>query len=392
MNLYPCATRVSLLFLSVFLISGCNESTAPDAESSIPHVKTTRVTPRPFEMTAELPGRIEPVRIAQVRARITGIVLKRNFVEGADVQAGQVLFEIDPAPFKADLAKAKGGLSDADARLYEAQSLVKRYQPLVKKDLVSQQAFDQAMSAYKSALAMKESARASLETAKINLGYATVRAPISGRIGRAQVTEGALVSQNDSSSMATIQQLDTVYADFQQSVSQVLAIRKAVSVGKLQKTDDKSLPVYISAEGDNEQHRGTLLFTDITVDRETGQVSLRGIFPNKDDLLLPGMYVRVRLGQGIDPKAVLIPQRAVHRDLDGKASVYIVRDDRTVEQRYITTGKMYGSEWHILEGLNSGDEIVISGAAVEGQKVVPEPYRQDIASNKTGNGQSSRSL
>jgi len=372
----------AVMLSAALLTTGCDENQTAESGQSEPVVKTITTASRPFELSADLPGRIEPLRIAQVRARVTGIVLKRHFVEGADVQAGQVLFSVDPAPFRAEAANARGALAKAEAQLYEASAQIKRYEPLVKKNVISRQTYDTALASYRSAVATLDSAKASLETANINLGYAEVRAPISGRIGRALVTEGALVSQTDTTAMATIQQLDNVYADFQQPVADVLNIKNALSKGLLEHGESNTLPVYITLDNSAGQRVGKLLFTDITVDRGTGQVSLRGIFPNQDDVLLPGMYVRVRVGQGIDPKAILVPQRAVHRDLDGKASIMIVSKDGAVEKRYVSTGKMYGSQWHIMNGLENGDKVIVSGSAAEGQKVKSEPYVDESATEK----------
>jgi len=307
---------------------------------------------------------------------VAGIVLSRNFVEGADVKAGDVLFRIDPAPFKAALSRAEGELAKAQAAVSDAQAVVKRYTPLVKIEAVSQQDFDTANTTLKSALAARRSAQADVETAQLNLDYATVKAPISGRIGRAQVTEGALVGQNEATPMATIQQLDPVYVDFNQPVGDMLRMRAAMQNGSLGEGEGASISITI--DGTDQQREGRLLFSDIAVDRSTGQVALRGEFANPDVLLLPGMYVRVRTHQGVDPEAILVPQRAVTRSTDGKPQVLVVGADDVVETRAVQTGTMRGSDWHITEGLAAGDRVIVGGvsAAVPGQKVSVTPVSE----------------
>lgn len=345
---------------------------APDA----PFVETVTVQPRPLTLTSELPGRIEAVRVAEVRARVAGIVLTRNFQEGADVKQGQVLFRIDPAPLQATLSRAQGELARAEATLSDAQAVVKRYTPLVAIEAVSQQDFDAAQTAMKTAQAARQSAQAEVETARLNLTYATVTAPISGRIGRAMVTEGALVGQNEATPLAIIQQIDTVYADFRQPVADAQQLR--ASVAAAQKTGanlkDTQPRITLSVDGMEQKREGQLLFSDISVDRNTGQVLLRGQFPNADGMLLPGMYVRVTAEQGMDPQAILVPQRAVQRSADGSAQVVVVGADDVAQARPVRTGSMHGAQWRITEGLQPGDRVVVGGNASPGAKVqVTEP-------------------
>lgn len=355
--------------VAVVLVGGCGK-----ADQALPppppRVEVITVQPRALALASELPGRIEPVRVAEVRARVAGIVLSRQFQEGATVKAGDVLFRIDPAPFKAALSRAEGEAARAEAELFDAQSVVKRYEPLVKIEAVSQQDFDAAQAKLKSAQASRQSALAAVETAKLNLGYATVTAPISGRIGRALVTEGALVGQNEATPMALIQQLDPVYADFKQPVGEVLRLREALAEGKLTQQGG-SATISISIDGTDQKRDGQLLFSDITVDRNTGQVSMRGQFRNADGFLLPGMYVRVHTGQGTDPHAILVPQRAVQRSPDGKAEVLVVGEDDVVQARSVRTGSMHGAEWRIVEGLRPGERVIVGGAnaAQAGAKV-----------------------
>ncbi len=347
------------------VLAGCGK--APEqaaAPPPAPNVDVVTVQPRALALSSDLPGRIEAVRVAEVRARVPGIVLSRHFKEGADVKAGELLFRIDPAPLKTTLARAQAELARTDAAVFDAQAVVRRYTPLVEIEAVSKQDFDAAQTTLKSAQAARQSAQADVETARLNLDYATVKAPIAGRIGRALVTEGALVGQNETTAMATIQQLDPVYADFKQPVADMLRLREA-------RKGQGTVPISITVDGTEHKRDGELLFSDITVDRGTGQVSLRGQFANPDGMLLPGMYVRVHTGQGTEPAAILVPQRAVQRSGDGTSSVLLVGKDEVVESRTVRMGAMQGAEWQVKEGLQGGERVIVSGAASArpGQKV-----------------------
>ncbi len=362
----------AVALLAVLGLAGCEQKQQQDhAASTAPkEVEAIAVKAESFTVVDELPGRIEPVRVAQVRARVAGIVLTRNFEEGADVKAGAVLFQIDPAPFKAALSKAQGDLARTEATLFETQATVKRYESLVEIEAVSRQTFDTARSALQNAIAAKKSAQADVETARLNLGYATVKAPISGRIGRAMVTEGALVGQGETTLLATIQQLDPVYADFTQPVADALQMRAAIQEGRLPKGGEDALS--LSVDGTDYKSTGTLLFTDVAVDRTTGQVSLRARFANPKGVLLPGMYVRVRTPQRVDANAILVPQRAVQRSSDGAARVMVIAQDGTVEVRPVKTGAMQDSRWQITEGLKAGEQVVVGNMTElnSGDKVV----------------------
>lgn len=364
----------AIALLAALGLAGCEQKPQQDpAASAAPkEVEAVAVKAESFTVVDELPGRIEPVRVAQVRARVAGIVLTRNFEEGADVRAGAVLFQIDPAPFKAALSKAQGDLARTEATLFETQATVKRYESLVEIEAVSRQTFDTARSALQNAAAARKSAQADVETARLDLGYATVRAPISGRIGRAMVTEGALVGQGETTLLATIQQLDPVYADFTQPVADALQMRAAIQEGRLPKGGEDALS--LSVDGTDYQSSGTLLFTDVAVDRTTGQVSLRARFANPKGVLLPGMYVRVRTPQRVDANAILVPQRAVQRSSDGAARVLVIAQDGTAEARPVKTGAMQDSRWQITEGLKEGEQVIIGNMTGinPGDKVVPK--------------------
>ncbi len=364
----------AIALLAALGLASCEQKPQQDpAASAAPkEVEAVAVKAESFTVVDELPGRIEPVRVAQVRARVAGIVLTRNFEEGADVKAGAVLFQIDPAPFKAALSKAQGDLARTEATLFETQATVRRYESLVEIEAVSRQTFDTARSALQNAAAAKKSAQADVETARLDLGYATVRAPISGRIGRAMVTEGALVGQGETTLLATIQQLDPVYADFTQPVADALQMRAAIQEGRLPKGGEDALS--LSVDGTDYQSSGTLLFTDVAVDRTTGQVSLRARFANPKGVLLPGMYVRVRTPQRVDANAILVPQRAVQRSSDGAARVLVIAQDGTAEARPVKTGAMQDSRWQITEGLKEGEQVIIGNMTGlnPGDKVVPK--------------------
>lgn len=353
--------RAACVTVAAFVITGCSKQ-EQGWDQGPPPVEVVTVSSRAYTATRALPGRIEPVRSAEVRARVAGIVMKRSFEEGADVQAGDVLFEIDPRPLRAELSRAEGALARAQASVDDTQAVFKRYEPLVEIEAVSQQDFEAAKAAYQSATAERRSAQAEVEAARLNLGYSTVVAPISGRIGRALVTEGALVGQGEATPLAVIQQIDPVYADFQRPIAEAMRLRRTQASGE-------AASISISLEGEEEQRVGKLLFSDITVDRGTGQISLRGEFPNPDGLLLPGMYVRVHIADNGPRQAILIPQRAVRPAGEGRGHVVVVGDGDVAEAREVRVGEMVAGEWLILEGLNDNERIVINGAAVPGEPV-----------------------
>ena len=360
-------------------LAGCGDDPAVEATAQAPvPVQTVTVANETLALASTLPGRVEPIRVAEVRARVAGIVLHKRFEEGADVKAGDVLFQIDPAPFKAALARAEGDLARAEAVRQEVQARVRRLAPLVQIEAVSQQAFDTASADQRSAEAAIRSAQADVQTARLNLGYATVKAPISGRIGRALITEGALVGQGDATLMARIQQLDPIYIDFNQSAAEALRLRQALKDGSLAHAD-RALSARV--EGTDFERKGQLLFTDVAVDPGTGQVTLRGRFDNADGMLLPGLYVRVRTPQGTDHRAILVPQRAVQRAADGQARVLVVSAEGKAEARPVRTGAMQGARWQITEGLQAGDQVIVGGPAglTPGTPVTADPAPQAAA-------------
>ncbi len=355
------ASAMALCLLAV--LAGCGKQDPQAAQVPPVEVQPLVIAPRAQAIMVDLPGRISPVRVAEVRARVAGIVQKRHFEEGATVKEGDLLFTIEPAPLDAALGRARGALARAQAQVKQAQALVGRYQPLVKIEAVSKQEFDDAVAALQTARANQQSAEADVKTAQLDLGYASVRAPISGRIGRGLVTEGSLVGQGESTPMALIQQIDPIYADFRQPVNAVLKLREAAAGGQMQAGGQAESAVSVRVDGTNYTAQGKLLFADVSVDPGTGQVLLRGEFSNPDGLLLPGMYVRVSSEQGRDQNAIFVPQRAVMRGADGQAKLLLVSAEGQAEERAVQTGAMQGTEWQITQGLAAGDKVIVDGAA-----------------------------
>lgn len=356
--------RVSSLALCLLFLSGCNDGSSGSESSEqgqpVP-VEALVIAPRSQMLTTDLPGRIAPIRVAEVRARVAGIVQKRHFTEGVVVKEGDLLFTIEPAPLQAALERSRGALARAQAEVKQAEALVRRYEPLVNVEAVSRQEYDNAVAALQTARANEVSAQADVRTAQLDLNYATVRAPISGRIGKSLVSEGSLVGQGETTPMALIQQMDPIYADFTQPANTVLQMREAMADGKLSRDDGHPQSVSIRVDGTRYTAQGRLKFSDVSVDPGTGQVTLRGEFPNPDGVLLPGMYVRVNMEVGTDQQAIFVPQRAIQRGTDGGAKVMAISAEGVAEEREVKTGTMQGTEWQITEGLKAGDRIIVKG-------------------------------
>jgi len=364
------------------VLGACIDATpAPPSEPEPIEVGTIELTPERILFTADLPGRIESTRVAEVRARVPGIVLERNFEEGSDVEAGQLLFKIDPAPFQSDVQEASANLEQDKATLAEAELLERRYSQLVGK-AISQHDYDQAVTRRKQAEAQVAQAEAALRRTELDLEYATVRAPISGRIGRALVTEGALVGQGEATPLATIQTLDPVYVNITQSTNELLQLRDAFSTGDLLQIKEQSAPVTIHlSNGRQYTQTGELLFSDITVNPATGQVTLRALVPSPLGVLFPGMYVRATVQQGVQEHSLAVPAQAILRDNSGAASVMLVADNGTVERRTVETGAMEGDRWIIERGLKAGDTIAVDRLQEieSGMKVTAVPWRSPLA-------------
>ncbi|CAB3825357.1 Multidrug efflux pump subunit AcrA [Achromobacter animicus] len=327
----------------------------------MPQVSVVTVQPQRAPIVSELPGRVDAVRDAQIRARVTGIVQRITFEQGGDVKENQLLFKIDPAPYKAAYDQATAQLKQAQANLFSAKLLADRYAPLVKANAVSKQEYDNAVASFRQADATVAAAKAAQDNAAINLSYTDVTSPITGRIGKPLVTEGALVESTSATQMATVQQLDPIYVDFTQSTADLAALRRAFASGRLQQVGkDAARATVVLEDGSEYDHPGKLLFTGITVDPSTGQVNLRAEVPNPDGILLPGMYVRVRLEQGFDDVALMVPQQALQRTADGKQSLMLVRDNK-IAQSPVTTGGAFQNNWLITSGLKAGDVVVVEG-------------------------------
>jgi membrane fusion protein (multidrug efflux system) len=343
-----------------------------------PPVGVLTVRPQPVALQSELPGRVEPLRVAQVRARVNGVVQQRLFVEGSEVRAGQALFRIDPAPYQAALASARAALQRAEAALAQATLTAQRYKPLAEVKAISAQEYASAAAAQQTAEADVAAARAALQSAEINLGYATVTAPIAGRVGRALVTEGALVSALEATPLALIQQVGTVYVNFTQSSTEVLRLRRALAAGALRSAGaDAALVRVVLEDGSVLPRPGRLLFSDLSVDAGTGQITLRAEVPNPDGLLLPGQYVRVRLAQAELPSAVLLPQQAVTRTQQGDIAL-VVGAGNAPQPRPVQLAGAQDGQWVVTGGLQPGDRVIVDGFQkmfVPGAPVTPVPWQ-----------------
>ncbi len=375
------AARSLVVLAAVAALAACGKSSAPaqgGATPPPPEVGVVTIQPGDVGLVNELPGRLEASRVAQVRARAAGILQQRLFREGSEVKAGQRLFQIDAAPYQATLQSARATLARAEANLTQARALAERYAPLVKENAVSQQEFANAQAAQKQAEADVAAGRAAVRTAEINLGYANVTAPISGRIGRALVTEGALVGQGEATQLAVIQQINPMYVNFTQSVGEVYRLRRAFESGKLKGSGDDVAKVSVVLEdGSVYRREGRLLFSDLTVDSTTGQVTLRAEVPNPDGQLLPGLYVRVRIEQATASNAVLLPQQAVTRSARGD-TVMVVDGEGKVATRNITLGGEQNAQWVVLDGLKPGEQVVVDGfqKMQPGAPVKPVPWQK----------------
>ena len=362
MQLKPARAALIPLFAAITLLGACAEQDATDAPQPIPQVGVITVEAERFVMTSELPGRTRAYRVAEVRPQVNGIVQKRLFDEGSEVKAGQQLYQIDAAVYEA-------ALQSAEASRLSAGTLADRYGELVEERAVSRQAYDEARAA-------KLQADAALERARIDVRYTKVSAPIDGRIGRSAVTEGALVNNGQAQALATIQQLDPIYVDVTQPSRDLLALRRALDSGRLEKVGDNAARAALKLEDGSEyEHEGRLEFSEVTVEEGTGSVTLRAVFPNPDRILLPGMFVHAQLVAGARSDAILAPQQGVTRNPRGQAVAYVVNADNQVEQRVIRAERTVGSRWLVSEGLNVGDQLITEGLHMvqSGMQVEPVP-------------------
>jgi len=349
MQFKPAVTVLVTAAALASLLSGCSKKEdAAAAAPPPPQVGVVTIQTQPYTLVSDLPGRTTAYRVAEVRPQVNGIILKRLFTEGTDVKAGQQLYQIDPAVYEANLNSAKA--------TYDAtSSLAGRYKQLINEQAVSRQEYDTAVG-------NAREAQAAVQTAEINLRYTKVYAPISGRVGRSLVTEGALVSNGQADAMATIQQLDPIYVDVIQSSAEMLRLRRELESGKLQKAGDNAAKVKLTLE-DNSQYpvEGKLEFSEVSVDQTTGSVTLRAVFPNPNHTLLPGMFVHARLQSGVNEQAILVPQQGVTRDLKGTPTALIVNQDNKVEQRTLVASRTSGTDWVVDKGLSPGDRVITEG-------------------------------
>ena len=375
---------ISIATLGALLIlAGCNDEQQQGGGFAFPPPQVAVITVKAEDVpiTNDLPGRIAATRVAEVRPRVSGIVVERVFEQGSQVKEGDVLYRIDPAPFQVQVDSAEATLRRAKAVQTQARVDSERQEQLKKSNVASAQAYDDAIAKLAQADADVAIAQAGLETARLNLQYADVKAPISGRIGRALITEGALVSAGGTENLATIQQLDPVYADFTQSATDLIRLRKALQDGALMADNNSADVKLMLDDGTEYPHPGKLLFSEAAVDETTGQVTLRGEFPNPDGDLLPGMYVRVLIEQGIERGAVLVPQQAVQRDASGSALVYVVSADNKAGIRNVRVGRASGTRWVITDGLKDGEKIIVEGfqKVQPGAEVVPSEWDPNAA-------------
>jgi membrane fusion protein (multidrug efflux system) len=378
------------------LLAGCDQPSQASAEAAqpaIPDVSIVTVKPQSRAVVRELPGRIAPTRVSEVRPRVSGIVVQRLFRQGSEVKAGDPLYRIDPRPFEVEVQSSKAALARAEAVHVQAAQQARRISLLTSQRAAPEVENEKAVAAERQAAADVEGRKAELARADLNLEYATIRAPIDGIVGAAQVSEGALVVQHDAATLATIQQLDPIYADFTQSASELMHLRRAFESGDLERIAPDAIKVrLVLDDGTLYPIAGRLLFSEAKVDANTGQVTLRGEFANPKRELLPGMYVRVRIEQGIDSDAIAVPQQAIQRNAGGGSEVFVVKDDDSVARQPVRTGAIQDGQWLVTEGLKGGDRVVVEGFQkfAAGDKVRPQSWDEaDASTDVTASSQAS---
>lgn len=362
----PSRLLLTPLLLSSLLLSACMNDSSSDELSQAPQnppkmaVEVVELRPQTVDLSTELPARTTAIRMAEVRPQVDGIIEKRMFNEGAAVKAGEQLYQIEAAPYQAEVNNAKASLQRARADLKVTERREQRYKNLLADNAISQQEYDEALAAYEQAEAEIAVRQAALDSALINLRYTSVDAPIDGQIGISHVTEGALVSAGQESSLTTIHQLDPIYVDISQASKEILQLRRQLMTGRV--NGDEAPAVRLKLEDGSEyEHVGELQFSEVNVNENTGSIVMRARFPNPDGLLLPGMYVRAEVEEGQIANAILVPQKAVAFNREGDASVMIVNADNKVEQRAITVQRSIGTNWLSSEGLASGDKVIVEG-------------------------------
>ena len=370
----------------LLLLAACDQAPGPGAANAAPAAPPPEVTVvtlrhQPASVTTVLPGRTAAFRVAEVRPQVGGVLRERLFEEGEEVIAGQPLFRIDPTTFQAALDTAEATLARAEAAAQSAQITVTRYRPLVRARAVSQQDLDVAEAALRQAQADVASAQAAVDMARINLGYTVVNSPIDGRTGRSSVTVGALVTGNQANALVTVTQLNPIYVDVTQPNSALLRQRRDIAEGALRRdAEDRAKAVLILEDGTEYSRPGEIQFSEVIVDQGTGSVTLRAVFPNPDGLLMPGMFVRARVEEGVIDRALLVPQQAVMRTPRGEPMAFVVNAEGVVEQRVLKTSRAIGTDWLVTEGLAAGDRVVMEGvlrirpgARVNASEATPRP-------------------
>jgi len=377
---------IALVLLAMApLLAGCDEPNSATAavQPNDPEVSVVTVRQQARALVRELPGRVAPTRVSEVRPRVSGIVVERLFNQGSEVKAGDPLYKIDPRPFEVEVQSTEAALARAKATLDQATLQARRVATLTSQRAAPESENEKAISAERQAAADVEGRKADVARARLNLDYATIRAPIDGIVGAALVSEGALVVQNETASLATIQQLDPIYADFTQSVTELNHLRRAFENGDLDRIAADAMKVrLVLDDGQLYPLAGKLLFSDAKVDAHTGQVTLRGEFPNPKRELLPGMYVRVLIEQGVDTDAIAVPQQAIQRNGGGGSEVFVVRDDNRAVTQPVRTGSLQGGQWFVTEGLKAGDRVVVEGFQkfAAGDRVRPQIWTEADAS------------
>lgn len=364
LNLSPLSplARALLLGAGLLALAGCRDSGPAQPPTLVQQVGVYHVTSGPQALSMTLPGRASAHLVAEIRPQVGGILLKRLFEEGATVKAGQPLYQIDPQPYEAALAQAEATVTSSRATLKAAELKAKRDAQLVKIDAISAEDNESAQASLLEARASLQSAQAALRTARINLGYTRINAPIDGQTSTSSVTPGALVTAEQTTALTTVQQLDPIYVDFTQPSSTLLRLKRELAEGKLAPAEQKDA-TRISLEledGSTYGHEGTLTFNGVSVDESTGSVTLRALVPNPDGLLLPGMYIKATLQEGVQQDAILVPQQGVSRDERGDATALVVVDGK-VEQRELTLARAVGNRWWVSKGLNEGDQLIVQG-------------------------------
>lgn len=343
------------------LLVACDRAGAPAGKAAPHQVGVVTLRSQPLPVQTELPGRVSAFRVADVRPQVNGIVLKRNFVEGSHVKEGESLYQIDPASYQAALSSARGDLAKAKAAAEQAHLTANRYHALIKTHYVSQQDYDTAVANAQQADAQVVAARAEVQTAQINLNYTRVISPISGVIGKSSVTEGALVTNAQSSALATVQQLDPVYVDVTQSSDDYLQLKAELAKGEIQQQDGKADVMLQLDSGHLYPQQCKLAFSDVTVDQTTGSITVRAVCPNPENVLLPGMFVRAHLSEGMRENALLVPQQAITRTPRGDATTLVVDKDNKAQLRPITAAQAMGNQWRVTSGLKAGDRVIVTG-------------------------------